>query len=98
VDAEEGAERLPGPNSASPEAIAAIITAVRSAQEIDDNGELARGVIRFARLSEEATELMFYPGRDPEQYELRTAGRAYCVGRTAFVEALRRIGVELPLA
>jgi hypothetical protein len=97
VDAEEGAERLPGPSSASPEDIAAIIAAVRSAQEIDDNSEWARGVIRFARRSEEAIELMFYPGRDPDRYEMRTAGRAYCVGRGAFVAALRRIGVALPL-
>jgi hypothetical protein len=97
VDAEEGAERLPGPSSSSRERIGAIIAAVRSAQEIDDKGEWARGVIRFARRGEGATELMFYPGRDAARYELRTAGRAYCVGREVFVTALRRIGADLPL-
>ena len=42
-------------------------------------------------------ELLFYPGRDPALYEFRTAGKEYGVGRAEFVDAFRRMGVDLPL-
>jgi hypothetical protein len=96
-DSDPEAAPPPGAGSASPEHIVAVLAAIRSARELEDAREWARGVIRFARRGEEPTELLFFPGRDPNRYELRAAGRVYGVGRAAFVAALRQIGVELPL-
>jgi hypothetical protein len=94
---EEGANPTPVAHSTSTEDIAAVLATVRLARELEDAWEWARGVIRFARRGAESIELLFFPGRDPERYEFRTAGRVYGVGRAAFVDALRRFGVELPL-
>jgi hypothetical protein len=96
VDVVEGAAPPAGASSVSPEDIAAVIAAVRPAQELDEAWEWARGTIRLTRRGAEPIELLFVPGRDPERYEFRTAGHVYGVGRAAFVEALRRVGVELP--
>ena len=96
-DSDPEAPPPPGASSASPEDIAAVLAPLRSAQELEDSWEWARGVIRFGHRGREPTEGLFFPGRDPTRYELRAAGRVYSVERAAFVGALRRIGVDLPL-
>jgi hypothetical protein len=92
-----GADRRPGARSEDPDDIAAVVAAVCSAQEKEDELRATEGAIWFTRRGEEPAELWFRPGDDPEWYEFRAGGRMYRVRRAEFVAALRRVGVELPL-
>lgn len=87
----------PGGATEDPGVFADLIGVVRSARETPDHKCAARGAITLERLAGEPVVLQFRPGHHPGWYEFRSGGKVYRVPRGAFVAAVRRVGVELPL-
>jgi|GEM_PF-6249314 hypothetical protein len=86
-----------GGESNDPAAIAALVAVLRDGTEGTDHKCADRGTLVLKRASGATVRIDFLPGHSVEWYELRYGGSLYRVPRTAFVEAMRRIGVALPL-
>lgn len=86
-----------GGESNDPAAIAALVAVLRNGTEGTDHKCGSRGTLVLKRASGARVKVDFLPGHKPEWYELRYGGKLYRVPRAAFVEAVRRIGVALPL-
>jgi hypothetical protein len=87
----------PGGSSSDPEAVAALVAVIRSAEETRDHKCGSRGVITLRRSLWRSERLEFLPGHHAEWYEFRYGGKIYRVPRAEFVAAMRKIGVEVPL-
>lgn len=87
----------PGGESNDPDAVAALVAVLRTGTEGRDHKCGDRGTLTLKRASGATVRLTFLPGHSPEWYELRYSTKLYRVPRAAFVEAVRRIGVVLPL-
>lgn len=87
----------PAVGSDDPDAVAALVALVRTATAGTDHKCGDRGALVLKRASGPPVRLSFLPGHDPAWYELRYERRLYRVPRAAFVDAVRRIGVALPL-
>jgi hypothetical protein len=90
----EDAVAAPGAESRDPQAIAALVAVLRSAEETTDHKCGSRGVITLHSPRQERLE--FLPGHHEPWYEVRYAGRAYRMPRAEFIAAMKRIGVDVP--
>ena len=86
-----------GGESNDPAAVAALVAVIRAAAEGTDHKCGDRGTLVLKRASGAVVRIDFLPGHSAEWYELRYGGSLYRVPRPSFVEAMRRIGVTLPL-
>jgi hypothetical protein len=87
----------PGSSTADSDAVAALVTILRSGEETPDHKCSSRGVITLQRSLRRPLELRFLPGHYADWYEFRYADKVYRVPRAEFVAAMRRVGVEVPL-
>lgn len=94
---DENSVRAPVVASEGREAIAALVSVVRSGEETRDHKCGSRGIVTFRRSVGVPAELRFLPGHDDGWYEFRAGGKVYRVPRGEFVAAMRRVGVEIPL-
>jgi hypothetical protein len=83
--------------SSDPEAIAALLQAVQSSEETGDHKCGSRGIIHLQTSRARPVRLRFLPGHHAANYEYRWGGKVYRVPRAGFVEAMRQLGVEVPL-
>jgi hypothetical protein len=86
-----------GGESNDPAAVAALVAVLRDCTSGTDHKCGSRGTLVLKRASGALVNVDFLPGHSAEWYELRYGGKLYRVPRAAFVEAVRRIGVVLPL-
>lgn len=77
--------------------IANLIDALRTAELTQDHKCGSRGVITLHRTMKRNLQLQFLPGHHAEWYEFRYAGSVYRVPKQDFVNAMKTIGVEVPL-
>ena len=89
--------RRPGASSEDREAITELVAVIRTAQRTTEHKCGSRGSIAFRDSIGLPAKLEFLPGHHPEWYEIRTGGQIYKLPRREFVEAMRRIGVDVPL-
>lgn len=85
-----------GAESNDPDAVAALVAVLRDSTQGTDHKCGDRGTLTLKRASGATVRMTFLAGHNADWYELRYGGKLYRVPRAAFVEAMRRIGVELP--
>lgn len=86
-----------GGESNDRDAVEALVAVLRDCTNGTDHKCGSRGTLVLKRASGATVRMDFLPGHKAEWYELRYGGILYRVPRAAFVEAMRRIGVVLPL-
>ena len=87
----------PKAETSDPAAVAGLAGVLDSAREHQDHKCGSCGVILLDRSFGRTERLEFLPGHSPEWYEFRYGRKAYRVPRRAFVDAMKRIGVDVPL-
>lgn len=83
--------------SRDPEVIAAVVASIQSAKVTTDHKCGSRGEIVFRQADGSVWELEFLPGHSEDWYEFRYGKKIYQVQRGALVNAMKRMGVSLPL-
>lgn len=77
--------------------VAAVLAVLRTGTEHKNHKYGDRGALLLQRTSGATVRLGILPGHSADWYELRCLGKLYRVPRAAFVEAMRRVGVAVPL-
>lgn len=80
-----------------PEIIGAIIASIQTAKVTTDHKCGSRGEIVLRQTDGSVWELEFLPGHSEGWYEFRYGKKIFQVQRPALVNAMKRMGVSLPL-
>ncbi|AWM39421.1 hypothetical protein GobsT_22560 [Gemmata obscuriglobus] len=87
----------PGTTSTDSAAIEELVSVLRAGTEAQFHKCGSRGGLIVRRLFGRPLLVEFLPGHSAEWYEFHYDGKPYRVPRAAFVNAMRRFGVAVPL-
>ena len=87
----------PAVTTSDPAAISSLVEAIRVAEAQDDHKCMSKGTIEFVPPSGPALRLEFLPGHNDGWYEVRFKAKSYRMPRAPFVDAMRNLGVDVPL-
>jgi hypothetical protein len=87
----------PAVTTSDPAAISSLVEAIPVAEAQEDHKCMSKGTIEFIPSSGPALRLEFLPGHDDGRYEVRFKAKSYRMPRAPFVDAMRKLGVDVPL-
>jgi hypothetical protein len=87
----------PAVTTSDPAAISSLVEAIRVAETQEDHKCMSKGAIEFVPSSGPALRLEFLPGHNDGWYEVRFQEKACRMPRAPFVDAMRNLGVDVPL-